>query len=198
MRLKPHARHRMRHARHRIRLKPLAPIAAALVVGAAIGFGGASLAGNDNPLLREEHADTSTQGSQPGGAPALPGSSGVNVQIVSAILHPAGTARGRRRKRARLNVHMRLTNNSASTFTLGRVRLQLGSTLLDIDPLARKVAAPLLRPLPASATADGVLRYETGGADTQRLISKQLAALRVAGRIVLTKVTVGTVVHRPR
>lgn len=195
MRLKPHARH---HARRRVRLKPLVPVAAALVVGAAIGFGGASLVGDDNPLLRKEHADTSTQGSQPGGAPAVPETSGVKVQIVSAILHPAGTARGRRRKRARLNVHMRLTNNSASTFTLGRVRLQLGSTLLDIDPHARKVAAPLLRLLPASATAEGVLRYETGGAGTQRLISKRVAALRVAGRIVLTKVTVGTVVHRPR
>lgn len=175
--------------RRRTLVTLLGAVLGAVAAGAAIGLAGASLSGGDR-----------TATSPPPDAQPARGDPtrliDVNVRIVSAILHPAGTARGRSRQRARLSVHARVTNRRDRTIALGRPKLHSGLSLLEIDAHADKLAGALLRPLRPGSTADGVLRYETAGTITQRLTTMRRFALRIAGRTIRAKIKVGSPARR--
>jgi len=105
---------------------------------------------------------------------------GVRIQVLSADLLRAATPSGRRRNRARLTVHVRITNQGARVITnidpvlIARARVRP-------DPRTRNTTGSLLRPVPPGFTAGGTLRFETGGASTARLATTLRAQLRIAG-----------------
>jgi hypothetical protein len=115
----------------------------------------------------------------------------VRVQIMSAILQRAGTPSGRRRDRARLSLHVRVTNDLPS-----RVRdlnpILLARQRVPPDPHARDTTGSLLRPIMPGATAGGRLRFETAGSVTRQLISTQQARLLIAGQLVVVDLKLGT------
>jgi hypothetical protein len=103
------------------------------------------------------------------------------VQVVTAFLQPALAPRGRRRHRARLSLHVRVSND-------GKVRIEDLAPLLVVsgervapDPLASDTTGSLLRPLPPGATAGGRLRFEIAGAVTDQLAKSARGVLRIAG-----------------
>ncbi|MGH2840034.1 MAG: hypothetical protein ACRDKY_04325 [Solirubrobacteraceae bacterium] len=167
--------------RRRMLATTFCAVVAAIAVGAVIGFAGASLLSDDGASTTDADDDEE-----------------VTVRIVSAILHPAGTARGRSRQRARLSVHARVTNGGARAVRFPPPRLETGTTLLAVDAHAGAAAGALLRPVPARSTADGVLRYEAAGAVTRRLTSGRRAVLRIAGRSIRLQLTLGSPARRAR
>ncbi|MDX6691907.1 MAG: hypothetical protein QOG15_3364 [Solirubrobacteraceae bacterium] len=163
--------------RRRVLVKVVVAVVGSLLAGAAIGLAFAALTGDDGPSTKVAGA-------------------AVRVQIVSAIMHPAGTAKGRARQRARLSVHARVINTTSSETTFERPRLQSGAALLGIDRNAVQPAGALLRPIAPGSTADGVLRYETAGDLTRRLASRRRATLRIAGRTMAITVIIGSPASR--
>jgi hypothetical protein len=136
---------------------------------------------------------TTTKAAQPSPArtqttpsPALP-----RVNIVSAILQPAATASGRSRRRARLSIRVEVVNRGDRRLTWPAPQLISGTTLMRVDPNAGGAAGALLKPLARGATATGELRFETVGDVTSRLQNARRARLRIAGRTVKVRVTIG-------
>ena len=60
--------------------------------------------------------------------------------------------------------------------------LLVGASWVRVDPAARARARGLLKAVPAHQTASGVLRFETAGSVTDRLVRTRRAELRIAGR----------------
>lgn len=170
----------------------LGVVVAAIAAGTAIGVAGVSLTRDDGASTTGGPGAAPSGSSQRSGARVAPTFTDVSVRMVSAILHPAETARGRRRQRARLSVHAVVMNGRDSAVVLGRPQLLSGRTKLGVDMHADAPAGALLRRLPAGATADGVLRFETAGPVTRQLTSERRVALRIAGRTVRATVKLGT------
>ncbi|MDX6689298.1 MAG: hypothetical protein QOG15_755 [Solirubrobacteraceae bacterium] len=114
----------------------------------------------------------------------------VRVQVISAVLQRAHTARGRSRDRARLSVHVRVTNHGTSHLRDVNPAL-ISVELVRPDPRARDTTGSLLRPIAPGETAGGRLRFETAGAVTRQLTSTLRARLRIAGRTFATGVEIG-------
>jgi len=132
------------------------------------------------PPAREEPASTQTE--KPPNA--------VRVRIVSAILHPAASPGGKRRQRARLSVHVRVTNRGKRRIVPSRPVLISGGVRVRTDP-SQDSAATHLRALAPGATGDVTMRFETAGAVTRRLRQQLRARMTVAGRNVTATVKVG-------
>jgi len=132
------------------------------------------------PPAREEPASTQTE--KPPNA--------VRVRIVSAILHPAASPSGKRRQRARLSVHIRVTNRGSSPIFPSRPALVSGGVRVKTDP-SQDGAATNLGALASGATGDVTLRFETAGAVTKRLRQELRARLTIAGTNVTATVKVG-------
>ncbi len=165
-------------------IREVPKLSAGVVVAAALGVGiGTALFGDrsgDRAL-----PDVVAPSRQP------PQTTLARVQIVTAVLQPAQTARGRRRHRARLSVHVRVTNN-------GEVRIENLDPLLVAagkrvppDPFARDTTGSLLRPLPPGITAGGRLRFEIAGAVTDQLAATHHGVLRIAGGTVPFELELG-------
>jgi len=105
---------------------------------------------------------------------------GVRIQVLSADFLRAVTPSGRRRNRARLTVHVRITNRGSRVITNVDPVL-LAQAQVRPDPRTRDTTGSLLRPVPPGFTASGTLRFETGGASTARLAKTLRAQLRIAG-----------------
>lgn len=108
---------------------------------------------------------------------------GARVDILSATVQPAGTPSGQRRKRARVTVYLRVTNQRGSTITNLEPVLLAGVRVLP-DPNATYTTGSLLEPVPPGTTATGTLRFETAGAVTDRVLATRRAQLHIAGATV--------------
>lgn len=102
--------------------------------------------------------------------------------LLEAVLRRAETASGKRRRRARLQITVHLRNpRGRPTMQTAAPALLLGDRRLRIDPAAAALANGLLEPVPSNSTVRGVLRFETAGEDTRRLVEQNRARLRIAG-----------------
>ncbi|HEV2776917.1 MAG TPA: hypothetical protein VGV90_15090 [Solirubrobacteraceae bacterium] len=102
--------------------------------------------------------------------------------LLEAVLVRAATASGQRRRRARVQITVRLRNprGRPSAATAAPVLLVAGRRVRS-DPAAAWRAAALLKPVPSNTTVSGVLRFETAGDVTDRLVEDRRARLRIAG-----------------
>lgn len=130
--------------------------------------GGASTTGSSKTTTSgAEGNDGGAQGSRP-----------LRVQVVSAVLTPAGSESGRARRRARVTVRLRVANPSGQPSAPHDAALVVGDKEVPADPNAEEAAGGLLRPVPAKRRAIGELRFETAGKVTDTLMRTARAELR--------------------
>jgi hypothetical protein len=181
--------------------KLVAVVLVAGAVGGGLGIVLSKLSGNSGDSAAAPQASTATKPatqhtttsarSDGHTTPAAPApSGGVSVHIVDAILHPAESASGRRRHRARLTVRVQVTNRGTSVVTPARPTLFSGSVQTQTDPNADGPGTRLGALQPGKAVAV-TLRFETAGSVTTQLQSQRRARVLVAGRTRETAVTVG-------
>lgn len=180
-------------------LKFLAVVVVAGVVGAALGAALAKLTSQDDhpPIAPDTMSATTTATSTAADTTATSTQSRTDspttrVQILSAVLYPARTARGRARQRARVVVGVRLTSPSTDTLPAQAPVLIVGASRVRADPRAADAAGTLLRPLAPRETATGELRFETTGSVTQRLAMHRRARLSIAQRTVNVKIRISS------
>lgn len=124
-------------------------------------------------------------------APPPAANAKVRVQIVTAFLQPASTASGRRRKRARISIHVRVINKGKHQIARANPVLLIGAARLHPDPAAKDTTGTLLKSILVGETAGGRLRFETAGAPTTAVTKSLQAHLRIAGRTVVVKLKLG-------
>jgi hypothetical protein len=112
------------------------------------------------------------------------------VQIVSAFLQRATTPSGRSRNRARISIHVRVTNRGKTTIAKA-IPVLLAKQQVRPDPATRDTTGTLLKSISPGETAGGRLRFETGGAVTQDLVETLRARLRIGGRTVTVELKLG-------
>jgi len=191
--------------------KLVAVIVVAGLAGLAIGTGLAKLSGDDassttppdnSPGVSSPATNTTAPSTTVETTPAdkkmstssTPANT-VQVRVVSAILHPATSASGKRRRRARLSVHVRVTNRGSRSITLARPVLVSGDARLKSD--AKQDAADTnLAAIDPGETSDVTLRFEIAGAVTQRVQEELRARLTIADRNVAATVKVGSPVSQ--
>jgi len=195
-------------------LKLVAIIAAAAIGGTVIGIGLSKVSGDgDSGLVlgadpsattAARSADTATAAipptattttaTTPAGEAQAPipaqGARVPSVKIVSATIFPAATAAGRARQRARVSIRVTVTNRDTKSLTPPNPLLLTGQDRIGFDPRASDLADPLIKPLGASKTATGELRFEISGGVTRRLNAKPRARLAIVGRVVALKMTI--------
>lgn len=197
--------------------KFLAVAAIAAVLGVVLGIVLSELSGDDNvastptdvpttaaerttattptqTTARTQTSTTRTQRTTPPRTQTTPPSTSANrprIRVISAVLQPASTPRGRARQRARLTVRVRVTNRAAERLTSPAPMLLSGADLVGVDSNANDVAGPLLEPIAAGESATGELRFETAGEVTKRLTDVRRGRLRIANRTVAVRVTIG-------
>jgi hypothetical protein len=160
-------------------VKFVAVVVAAGIVGAGLGIGLAEVTGSDAPGTAVATPTTATAPT-----PVSPGNLTPRVQIRSAVLYPARTARGRARRLARVVVPVRVVSRAATTIAAAVPSLLVGARTVRSDPRAADAAGNLLEPLKPAASATGELRFEIAGAVTQALSRRPRARMRIAGRVV--------------
>jgi len=133
---------------------------------------------------------------RPASTPARKPATDVRVRIVSAILHPATLASGKRRNRARLSVHVRVTNRGGRRISPARPLLVSGDARVRTDP-NQDTAETYLGALYPGDTTDVTLRFEIAGAVTRRVQQELHARLIIAGRKTAATVKVGHPVSNP-
>lgn len=179
---------------------------AAGAVGAGVGFGLSALSGNSagpapaattasrstatRPATSTQPRTTTTTSTTAQTVTPVQGAATPRVQVLSAVLFPAATARGRARQRARVSVRVRVTNPDSTSITPPNPLLLNGTDRVGTDPRADSVAGALLKPIAGSASATGELRFEIAGAITQRLTQRPRARLAIVNRIVALKLTI--------
>jgi len=185
-------------------LRGLAKHVGAIVVAGLAGLGiGAGLAelsgdpgvpGGASPPVTNT-TTTASRGTKRASTPPQKPANDVRVRIVSTILHPASSRSGKRRKRARLSVHVRVTNGGSRRIVPSRPVLVSGDVRVRTDP-SQDTDSTKLGALRAGATGDVTLRFEIAGAVTERLREELRARLTIAGRNVTATVKVGGPVGR--
>lgn len=120
----------------------------------------------------------------------------VDVRVLGAILHPAGTAEGKRRRRARLTMRVQAINESGSTVTIATPVLAVGSVRIRTDAAA-ETAATRLGELAAGETKTVTLRFELQGEATEKVTIDRRARVVIAGRALAFRLTVGAPVEPP-
>lgn len=192
----------------------VALIAVAGGAGVALGAGLSQLAGDETatPSVSDEPTSGSTvltgvaTSVAPNPAPPPPpppaaatttaaGPLGqVNVRVLGAILHPAGTADGKRRRRARLTMRVRAVNESGGAVTIAAPVLAVGSVRIPTDAAA-ETAATRLGELAAGETKAVTLRFELQGEATEKVTIDRRARLAIAGRALAFRLKVGAPVE---
>jgi hypothetical protein len=113
----------------------------------------------------------------------------VTISVLSSDVLTAGSLSGQRRHRARLTVHVRVTNLSPAELT-DIAPLLLSRPPVRADRNASDTTGSLLRPVPVGYTAGGSLRFETAGAVTDEIIRTKQVRLRLAGQTFTVPCTV--------
>lgn len=179
--------------------KFIAVVAVAALGGLALGTALAKLSGNSDSSTGTADGPTTT--SHPTATPAATTatvttvttgttSDDVLVLVVSAILHPASSPSGKQRQRARLSVHVRVTNRSRRRLVLSRPVLVSGNARVKTDP-RQDTLATNLQALAPGASGDVTLRFETAGTVTTGLQQELRARLTIAGKHLTARVQVG-------
>ena len=187
--------------------KLVAVIVVAGLAGLAIGIGLAKLSGDDkssttppdnslgasspatNTTTPNTTVETTPADKKTSTSPSKPANT-VRVRVVSAVLHPAAGPSGKRRRRARLSVHVRVTNRGSRSITPARPVLVSGDARLKTDAM-QDAADTNLGAIDPGETSDVTLRFEIAGAVTQRVQEELRARLTIAGRNVTATVKVG-------
>lgn len=174
----------------------VAGIAAFVLVGAALGIVLAMLAGTGEPSGPPGAPLSEAAGATMKGAEVTPATSGtralkpVRLTVISAVLHPAATPSGKRRRRGRLSVHVKVSNVGTQRVVAARPSL-----------LAARQRIPSGLGLPAISagrTLDVTVRFETKGMVTEQLRTLKRARIVVAGRSWPIAVKVGSPAHSSR
>lgn len=174
--------------------KFLAVVIASAIVGALLGIGLSKLSG--------DKASSTPIAATPAGRPAPRGATGASgttgpddaepqaprIRVVSSTFVAATTASGRKRRRARVAVRLRVTARGGKA-TLGTARLISGDDELTADPKASDAAGDLLNPNAGGKSATGELRFETAGTLTARLADQKRARLRIGDRSLPLRLT---------
>jgi hypothetical protein len=130
---------------------------------------------------------TTTTAPAPASSAARP-----RVDVLSTVAHPVTAPAGDTRRRARVSVHVRVTNGTGRRIAPAPPVLAVGDARLQIAPGSSGAAAPLLAALDPGAVADGRLRF-----DTEAAVTAQLTTARVRLLIAGTTVTVTPVIGSP-
>lgn len=147
----------------------------AVGIGAVVGLGLSRLSGDSArvaPALKPSRTPTRT-------APPSPRS--VDVQVLDAVLHPASSASGEQRRRARLSVRIRAENQARSAVTPARPVLIVGEVRTRTDSSADSPGTSI-GTLEAGEIVTVTLRFEVAGDVTTQLTDARRARIRVAGR----------------
>ena len=177
-------------------LRGIAVLTAALAVmilaGVMLGLAMSKVAGGDEPpALGEPTAptggvsmtDPKTAGRQPARRAANDAIPGVRVRVISAILHPAATPSGQRRRRGRLGVHVEVHNGGPRNLILAPPSL--------LAAAQRTRSGSRLGSIPAGRSVDVTLRFETKGAVTAQLATQKTGRIMLAQRSWPISVKVG-------
>lgn len=132
-----------------------------------------------------------TSGTSPAQATAASSRGQLRVTVLSAVLHPAATPAGIRRKRARLSVRARVRNPGAEPVVPPRPSLLAARQRTPTDARA-ETPVTSLGTIDAGKTVEVTLRFETAGAVTEQLTWQKRARILVAGRSSPVTVSVGT------
>jgi len=113
------------------------------------------------------------------------------VDVLSTVAHPVTAPAGDTRRRARVSVHVRVTNGTGRRIAPARPVLVVGDARLQLAPGSSGAAAPLLAPLEPGAAADGRLRFDTEGAVTAQLTTARVR-LVIAGTTIAVRPVIGS------
>lgn len=177
----------------------MAVVVVAAGVGGALGVGMSELTSNNEPAGPSAPTPRST--ATVAATTSTPAASSedpldqVRVTVLSAVLHPASTPSGQRRRRARLGVRVRVQNRSTKRVVPPRPSLLAARQRIPTNPRAD---APTTRlgPIDAGQAREVTLRFETAGAVTEQLTTQKRARVLVAGRSWPFTLIVGTPVGR--
>ena len=120
----------------------------------------------------------------------------VRVRVLGAILRPAGTPDGRRRRRARLTMRVQAVSEADEAVTIGRPVVAIGKVRIGTDTAAQTADAQL-GDIAAGATKASTLRFELANEATEKITIDRRARLNIAGRSLPFRVTVGSPVRPP-
>jgi len=195
-----------RQERVRLLLRALGKFLAVVVVaggvGALLGIGISKLSSDDEPQTAIA-PDTTSPTPEPSAGAAVSDATAstpapasqdpleqISVTVLFAVLHPAATPSGIRRRRARLGVRVKVTNRGSRRVVPARPSLLAARQRTPTNPHADRPGSRL-GPIAAGKTVDVTLRFETAGAVTQQLTTQRRARVLVAGRSWPVRVTVG-------
>lgn len=182
-----------RGERARLLLRNSVLLTVSVIVGAALGFTVAELDSDGEPSAPpgappREAADATTKGAEATPATSPPRAlKPVRVAVVAAVLHPAATPSGQRRRRGRLGVHIKVSNAGSERVVATRPSLLAARQRI---PSGRRLAA-----ISAGRTLDATVRFETKGTVTEQLRTLKRARIVVAGRSWPIAVKVGSPAH---
>ncbi|HEV2775778.1 MAG TPA: hypothetical protein VGV90_09325 [Solirubrobacteraceae bacterium] len=176
-------------------------VVVSIVGGVIVGFALTNLTSDDDAadVVGERRATTDASGASR--ARAGPTTSArestapnpleqIDVRIISAVLQPAATPPGQRRRRARVSVHVQVENRGTRRVVPARPSLLAARQRVPTDPRAD---APKTRlgAIDGRDTVDVTLRFETKGAVTEQLVTQRRGRILVGGRSWPISVTVG-------
>lgn len=161
-------------------------------IGALIGVGLSELT-SDGGRADAPAATAPASGSDVRNAaapPVAPKPVNLHVVVRDAVLHPAGTLDGERRRRARLTVRVAAQNRGDSVITPTRPVLVTSGTRTPADPQADGPGTKL-GPLAPGESAAVTLRFETAGDATTKLSDQRRARVEIGGQTVALDITLG-------
>jgi hypothetical protein len=157
------------------------------VAGTGLGLGIAALTresdGTGGPAASSNGDRTASE------APAAPRGN-LRLRVLGAVLHPAGTLSGQRRRRARVTVRVSAENRGGGVVTPARPVLLVAGARIPTDATADSPRTHLSA-VPASETATVTLRFEVGGDVTTTLTRERRARLLLAGQTLRLRVGIG-------
>lgn len=167
--------------------KLLVLVLIAAVAGTGLGVGIAALSreseGTGGPA-------TSSRGAQSAAEAPAPSRGNLRVRVLGAVLHPAGTLSGQRRRRARVTVRVSAENRGGGVVTPDRPVLLVAGQRITTDATADSPRTHLSA-MPASETRAVTLRFEVGGDVTTTLTRERSAELLLAGQTLGVRVRIG-------
>lgn len=128
---------------------------------------------------------------------AAPGSgplAGVEVRVLGAVLRPAGTPSGMRRRRSRITMRVRAENRGAEAIRIELPVLRVGSRRIRPDSNVLTAESQFGSVAPRAAKAV-TLRFELVGDATDKATRDRRARLEIAGRSQPLRITIGAPVE---
>lgn len=163
--------------------KLLALVLIAGVGGTVLGVGIAALSGGG-----DDTATTPSPSATPDTSASAPGR--LRLQVLGAVLHPAGTELGQRRRRARVTVRIQADNRTGRAVVPDRPALLVSGERVETDDTADSPRTHIDN-VPAGETVAVTLRFETAGDVTTTITRERRARLSLGGQTRSISVTIG-------